>query len=457
MNTRNKKLNGEDNCYFNRLNITSLDFNEVCDCVINIKYLNGLSLVNTGNNLIEYSFNGFALHGILNPNSKYSSFLNRRINKIWFRAPDGESSVSIKSSSGYSVSFVGGSAAVDVVPDIIPPELETAEILADGWTIRLHFNESIDQLSIPSVEDFSITNTLASIASVEVGTDYVDLLLSLIVGIGETISVSYVPGVSTVKDLSNNSNTGFNNIECVNNSDVDMYRPPGYGTSLKLDLLADYYEPGETGDTLVIRDLSSNNNNAIQQITAFQPTRTIDAVDGKAGIVHTGTTEDHLYVPGISTLINGLDQPFSIGIYFKPIILNSNGAVISWGSSANATNYMMLQAPQHNSSNYQATKRAGSIDGGTTVNSTTEDDRLFLYVFDGTTGFIYINGVLQTLSDSEHAVGATLTCNTFVIGAWFSNNTLSRHWTGAWRRICIWNVSLGASEISDWNDNVENY
>lgn len=57
------------------------------DVYINIKGQQTISLVNEGNAVVEYSFNGNTLHGDMTPNSPTTAifFDNRRVSAIWFR------------------------------------------------------------------------------------------------------------------------------------------------------------------------------------------------------------------------------------------------------------------------------------------------------------------------------------------------------------------------------------
>ncbi len=51
----------------------------------------GFSLLNRGDRIVEYSFDGTTLHGDLNPGdaSAYMVFKNRSESRVWLRVPSG--------------------------------------------------------------------------------------------------------------------------------------------------------------------------------------------------------------------------------------------------------------------------------------------------------------------------------------------------------------------------------
>lgn len=89
---------GKDWNFFDRVEVSNTDFSELCDVLINIKFLNNLRLDNEGTESVEYSFNGNTVHGVLDPTNATASllFLNRRVNKIWFKVDSGNSTIRIE-------------------------------------------------------------------------------------------------------------------------------------------------------------------------------------------------------------------------------------------------------------------------------------------------------------------------------------------------------------------------
>lgn len=66
----------------------------------------GISLLNRGSKIIQYSFDGETVHGDLNPDdaSKGLTFDGRFEDRIWFKGDDGYGSVRVESWSGSSQS-----------------------------------------------------------------------------------------------------------------------------------------------------------------------------------------------------------------------------------------------------------------------------------------------------------------------------------------------------------------
>lgn len=86
---------GKDFNFYQKFNVQSATFLPNADMVINIKWQRGLSIINEGNVVVEYSFNGNIVHGDLTPNTDSSGFVwdNRSVGLIWFRVPNGGTAV----------------------------------------------------------------------------------------------------------------------------------------------------------------------------------------------------------------------------------------------------------------------------------------------------------------------------------------------------------------------------
>jgi hypothetical protein len=83
---------GQDYNFFTKVTVDGYVFDpDTEDVLITIKGQQTFSLVNEGSTLVEYSFNGNTLHGDMTPGTSTAAifFDNRRVSKIWFRAPDG--------------------------------------------------------------------------------------------------------------------------------------------------------------------------------------------------------------------------------------------------------------------------------------------------------------------------------------------------------------------------------
>ena len=86
-----KRNHGRDDNYFKKLTFSNTDWNEDSDFTIQIIGQFSFSLLNEGDEIIEYSFNGNNLHGDMTPGkpSAGMTFDNRRISAIWVRSPSG--------------------------------------------------------------------------------------------------------------------------------------------------------------------------------------------------------------------------------------------------------------------------------------------------------------------------------------------------------------------------------
>lgn len=86
---------GFNHNFFQKVTITTTEFAELADVVLNFKYQSSFTLANEGNVVVEYSFNGTDLAGDMTPGkaSEALAFDNRRISKIWFRLASPGSSI----------------------------------------------------------------------------------------------------------------------------------------------------------------------------------------------------------------------------------------------------------------------------------------------------------------------------------------------------------------------------
>jgi hypothetical protein len=83
------KINqGADFNFFRKVTVNTPNFPNEANIIFDIKYQVSFSLVNEGNDIVEYSFNGNVLHGDLTPGTSTGAifFDNRRVSFIWFRA-----------------------------------------------------------------------------------------------------------------------------------------------------------------------------------------------------------------------------------------------------------------------------------------------------------------------------------------------------------------------------------
>ena len=87
---------GKSKNFFQEVTVSSATFQELADVVINIRGTIALSLVNEGTVQVDYCFdNGHQLSGTMKASTPTSALMfdHRRVDKIWFRVPNGGSAV----------------------------------------------------------------------------------------------------------------------------------------------------------------------------------------------------------------------------------------------------------------------------------------------------------------------------------------------------------------------------
>lgn len=93
---------GVDFNYYKSFVVASTEFKTKADVQFRFRGQSGFSLMNMGDNVIEYSFNGTKVHGTLVPDtaSEAIQWDLRRVDHIWFRAPSGSSEVRVEAWAG---------------------------------------------------------------------------------------------------------------------------------------------------------------------------------------------------------------------------------------------------------------------------------------------------------------------------------------------------------------------
>jgi hypothetical protein len=96
-NNINKKTQGKDFNFFQRINVTNTLFGDHPDAVITFT-TQGIIFLNEGSGVIEVSFNGNTVHTELNSAdpSKGITFDNRAISMIWLRVKSGGPMIPIR-------------------------------------------------------------------------------------------------------------------------------------------------------------------------------------------------------------------------------------------------------------------------------------------------------------------------------------------------------------------------
>lgn len=84
----------KDYNFYKKVEISDTTFSTDADAFITFaNYAIILTNEDTGNDVVEYSFNGDTVHGELVPGNtsptRQLTFLNRQVSRIWFRVKDG--------------------------------------------------------------------------------------------------------------------------------------------------------------------------------------------------------------------------------------------------------------------------------------------------------------------------------------------------------------------------------
>jgi hypothetical protein len=89
-----KNTVGRDFNFYEKIEVSSPDFNEKLDVIITFSTQSVMMLLENTTGIVEYSFNGNTVHGELNSAlpSRAIAFDNRVISKIWFRIKSGSPS-----------------------------------------------------------------------------------------------------------------------------------------------------------------------------------------------------------------------------------------------------------------------------------------------------------------------------------------------------------------------------
>ena len=158
-------------------------------------------------------------------------------NRIWFNP-------------GFS--WTAGTAVSIRIPDTTPPELTSAAVAADGNSITVTFDESVDQTNLPAAGAFSVAADGApvTVSGVSAGTAAQLVLALAAPGIraGQVVTLGYTDptdgdDTSAVQDTSGNDAVSFSDYSVTNNSIVVTVpsdwslKPTGLAVGAKFRLL----------------------------------------------------------------------------------------------------------------------------------------------------------------------------------------------------------------------------
>ena len=305
----------------------------------------------------------------------------------------------------------GGENGGGLPPDTTPPALSgPPEVLADGWTIRLLYNEALDTSAggTPAAGAFALTNTPIAVESVTMGANYVDLGVSAYISAHETtIGVTYVPGANPIRDVALNNALGFVDETVDNNATLTLYRPVGYGTNLVRDMIAgsDFWDLG-SGGIAQWHDQSTFAHHLVQTDVARQPAPN-ETVDTKACVRFDKANTEWFAAASsaFAALLSGANIPFVFCWYGQAVVAVNNGVLWSAGNSVAGGGITHLSFPTQvgGSSVWRAQRTS---DSGTSHNrsgtpNVTSDQRFFCTTFDGAILTATVDGGAVTWSASD--------------------------------------------------------
>ena len=149
-------------------------------------------------------------------------------------------------------SWTAGTAVSIRIPDTTPPELTSAAVAADGNSITVTFDESVDQTNLPAAGAFSVAADGApvTVSGVSAGTAAQLVLALAAPGIraGQVVTLGYTDptdgdDTSAVQDTSGNDAVSFSDYSVTNNSIVVAVpsnwslKPTGLNIGAKFRLL----------------------------------------------------------------------------------------------------------------------------------------------------------------------------------------------------------------------------
>ena len=155
----------------------------------------------------------------------------------------------------YTVQVIATNAVGDGLPsgeqtgtpgETVPPELVDGGLRVDGATLRLSYNEALDETSIPSTDAFVVKvvgsgdsftwrseRARREVESVSVTGSAVELTLATAVAPGNQVVLSYTPATDEaaprIRDAAENAAPGFDGTQAIN--DTEEASPPQLDTA----------------------------------------------------------------------------------------------------------------------------------------------------------------------------------------------------------------------------------
>lgn len=133
----------------------------------------------------------------------------------------------LRDKGGNKVPAFSNQPVVNNTPrDTTPPVLTQAEV--NGKTMLLTYSEPLDTVSLPSINDFVMTDTGATAvhpANVAIRDCVVTLSFATPVRTGATVTLSYTPGAAPLRDLAGNAAAALQSYPVINKT-VGFIAPP---------------------------------------------------------------------------------------------------------------------------------------------------------------------------------------------------------------------------------------
>lgn len=225
-----------------------------------------------------------------------------------FKISESESSFkATKQDESYKVTQQESSYQVTEVTDRTAPVLQTAIIPANGLTIVLTYNETLDSSSVPATTDFVISGTASVISSVGVSSSVVTLTMNTAIFSDDTVTLDYTKGINPIQDDYANEAANLSSQAVTNNSEQSTI--PAVLSDGNTVAWYDFEEnvtADESNYVSIWGDKSGNNNDLEQSNGSYQPLLTA------TGILFDG-------VDNTMKKVFTLNQPEMIYIVFKQI------------------------------------------------------------------------------------------------------------------------------------------
>lgn len=349
---------------------------------------------------------------------------------------------------GLGIGCSGGSGG-GVAPDTTPPTRSSAIVQADGLSIVETWSETLDPLSVPAVGDRSLSGTNAAVKGVSIVGATVVLAVAPAILPSATVLCSYTPGASPIRDIAGNNAASFTNAATTNSSAAS---PPLGDTFWKLYVDAnDYANVLSSGDTVSTNLTPRVGTSTINPVNSPTVVSGAISIGNRLAFKHVAASTQGFTAHWLASLVNGSDKPCTIAIRAQ------RGAAASaiwagFGKAASATvSYLELAISAAGLAVFRkndgTTTKPTTTTGNTVLGSSTRD---IIVTTDGTTGWLYADGVLQTAfspSGQDMDVASTI-IDQFRIGNSGRSASGGGGLDGLWQTIGVADAAISAADVT---------